>query len=440
MFCKSVVIFMIVCAPAAGAAVQWGESVGSMGCDFLYSVQATSDGGCVLAGATSSVGAGGTDAWCVKMDGQGKVEWQKSYGGPYNEAVASVRPTTDGGYVLAGHTTSFSLGAYDGWVVRLDDKGAIKWQRVFGGSGWDRLEGIEQTGDGGYIVAGWTSSFGAEGFDGWCLRLGPSGKAIWQRTFGGGLHDKIVSVQVTSDNGYLVAGETWSYGEGLSDGWCLKLDTDGAVVWQNVLGGTSNDSFADVRQTIDGGYVLTGWSRSWGSGGDDAWCVRLDPVGTMVWSKVYGDAGDERAYSIRETTDGGYVLAGQATASGDYYDDGWCLKLDAAGAIVWQSLYTGLNDGDDRVRAVAVASDGGYIAAGYTFTFGGGCADGLVLRLSKSGKVCAKLTKKPSTATARVSFPASVTSAPRTMDTSAEFRSSKARTSDVAVDAVSICK
>jgi hypothetical protein len=156
--------------------------------------------------------------------------WAKTYGGGYSDVARSIQQTSDGGYIVAGWTLSFGAGGLDFWVLKLDASGQVQWQKTYGGGYSDVARSIQQTSDGGYIVAGWTLSFGAGNYDVWVLKLNASGNVVWQKTYGGGSDDYAESIQQTSDGGYIVAGETWSFGAGSADFWVLKLDANGNVV------------------------------------------------------------------------------------------------------------------------------------------------------------------------------------------------------------------
>ena len=188
---------------------------------------------------------------------------------------------------MAGETLSFGAGSYDAWVFKLDATGNIEWQKTYGGPRWDRAWSVQQTSDGGYIVAGFTQSFGAGGQDFWVLKLDASGNVEWQKTYGGPADDRALWVVEADDGGYAVVGTTASFGAGYSDIWLLKLDASGNVEWEKTYGGRLIDGAASVRQTSDGGYVVAGLSRSFGAsqiGGDleDMWVLKLDPMGNLL--------------------------------------------------------------------------------------------------------------------------------------------------------------
>ncbi len=435
---QAAIAFTCAFAGTVGAAEQWARVYGGADCEFVYAVRATSDGGYVVAGSTSSFGAGGADAWIAKIDSTGVMEWQKAIGGPYHETAYAIEETADG-YVLAGHTSSFAVGLYDAWMVKLDAAGTVKWQRAFGGTGWERAESIQQTADGGYALAGWTTSWGSGSYDAWCVRVNKNGKVVWQQTYGGAGDDIVRAARLTSDGSLVLAGHTSSYGAGRWDGWCVKLDSTGAILWQRAIGGSANERVAGLDLAADGGIVLAGWTSSFGSDGYDGWCVKLDSLGALKWQKAYASSGAVFIYSIRQTVDGGYVVAGDVVSTTGVFDDGWCAKLDAGGNIQWQYRYAGGEDTDDRFRSVAQTSDKGYVLAGYTSSFGAGCADAFVLKLAASGKVCTRLTKTPAGATARNSNAASAPAKSSATITDAEARLTAAKSTVSDAQSTTVC-
>jgi uncharacterized delta-60 repeat protein len=253
-------------------------------------------------------------------------QWANTYGGTNYDYANSIQQTSDGGYIVAGETYSFGAVNSDAWVLKLKPDGTVDWQKTYGGTNYDSAYSIQQTSDGGYIVAGYTESFGAGNVDAWVLKLKPDGTVDWQKTYGGADDDSANSIQQTSDGGYIVAGET-SFGAGYGDAWVLKLKPDGTVDWQKTYGGAADDYANSIQQTSDGGYIVAGATISFGAGNDDAWVLKLKPDGTVDWQKTYGGTNDDFASSIQQTSDGGYIVAGETYSFGAGNDDAWVLKL-----------------------------------------------------------------------------------------------------------------
>jgi uncharacterized delta-60 repeat protein len=357
------------------------KSYGGSYDDSARSIQETSDGGYIVAGRTYSFGAGSYDFWILKLNSDGTVSWQKAYGSADEDWAQSIQQTTDGGYIVAGHTYSYSA-SYDFWVLKLNSSGAVTWQKTYGGSYSDYAYSIQQTTDGGYIVAGETRSFGAGYDDIWVLKLTSTGTVSWQKTYGGTDNDWASSIQQTSDGGYIVAGFTYSFHNG-GDVWVLKLASSGSISWQKRYGGTSGDWAESVQQTSDGGYIVAGVTETFDAYGD-IWVLKLTSAGVVSWQKAYGSADEDYAYSVQQTSDGGYIVAGW-TYSYSADNDFWLLKLTDTGAISWQKRYGG--SWSDCAYSIRQTNDGGYIMAGDTDSFGAGYTDFWVVRLTSAGTI-----------------------------------------------------
>ena len=203
----------------------------------------------------------------------------KTYGGAYDDEAFSVQQTSDGGYIVAGY--EYDPWGDDAFLIKTDAKGNIIWAKTYGGTGWDEAYSVQQTSDGGYIVAGWTRSFGAGRNDIFLIKTDAKGNIIWAKTYGGTSSDYANSVQQTSDGGYIVAGETRSFGAGRNDIFLIKTDANGNVQWAKTYGGTSSDYANSVQQTSDGGYIVAGWTYSFGAGNYDIFLIKTDANGNI---------------------------------------------------------------------------------------------------------------------------------------------------------------
>jgi uncharacterized delta-60 repeat protein len=369
--------------PPAG--IQWAKTYGGSSANHLSSLDLTSDGGYIVAGNTMSFGAGGYDVWVLKLNSTGSVVWQKTFGGAGTDGASSVQQTSDGGYVVAAYESSFGAGGYDAWILKLDSNGSVVWQKTYGGTGDDFPQSILQTLDGGYIVAGYTDSYGAGSGDFCVFRLNSTGSVEWQKTYGGSNFDGAYSICEANDGTYAVTGETDSFGAGNADFWVLKLKSDGSILWQMAYGGVKADLPKSIQHTLDGGYIVAGITNSFGAGNSDVWVLKLNSEGSVVWQKTYGGTGDDAAYSVQQTSDGGYIVAGTTNSFGAGNSDVWVLKLNSTGGVTWQKTYGGT--GDDFAYAVKQTSDSGYVVAGWTVSFGAESSDGWVFKLNSSGSV-----------------------------------------------------
>lgn len=352
-------------------AAQWATTYGGSETDAIDYVQQTSDGGYVAIGKTHSFGAGGESAWIFKIASDGMVVWERRFA-VTSRIFSAVENGT--GFVFVGRS-DVAGGA---WIVQLNAVGNIVWQKSYGGG---ELRSIQRTGN-GFIVAGERSS------DFWVLRLGNDGSIIWQNTYGGNNNEYTgtnAAIQQTADGGFIVAGHTHSFGAGSSDFWVLKLTSSGAVVWQKAYGGPGEDQAEAVRQTSDGGYIVTGHTASFGAGSWDAWVLKLDANGNVMWEKTYGGTGTDTALSIQETSDGGFVVAGNNGSFGAGDWDAWVLKLTVSGAVTWEHTFGGVNE--EEAIHIEETSDGGFVVAARTLSYGAGNHDAWVLKLNNLGQI-----------------------------------------------------
>jgi uncharacterized delta-60 repeat protein len=316
--------------------VQWTKTIGGSGDDGANSIIQSSDGGYVVAGWTLNLGY--YDFYVVKLDSAGNIVWAKTIGGSYDDIANSIIQSNDGGYVVAG-MYSFGERHSNFYVVKLDSAGNIVWAKTIGGSGYDEANSIIQSSDGGYIVAGYTSSFGSGG-DIFVVKLDSSGSVQWTKAIGGSYGYLANSIIQSSDGGYVVAGSTWSFGAGYSDFYVVKLDSGGNVQWTKTIGGSYEDIAYSIIQSSDGGYVFAGYTSSFGAGSRDIFVVKLDSSGNVQWTKTIGGSYDDEAGSIIQSSDGGYVVAGYTSSFGAGDADIYVVKLDANGNVCFSQNIT----------------------------------------------------------------------------------------------------
>jgi hypothetical protein len=344
----------------------WSRTFGGSGNDYCYSVQQTSDGGYILAGRTDSYGAGHDDFWIVKTDANGDTLWTSTFGGDGDDECRSVQQTSDGGYILAGYERSWTAFS-DGWLVRADANGDSLWSRNFNAGGNDYFKSVLQTPDGGFAVVGITDGSGAGINDFWLVRTDSSGTEIWSHTYGGSANEFCNSFQQTSDGGFILGGYTRSFGSGNEDYWLLKTNANGDSLWSRTFGTGGQEYGYSVAQTSDGGYILAGEGRSFG-GLEQYWLVRTDANGDSLWSKVFGGSDEDVCNAVQQTSDGGFILAGYTLSFGAGYADFGLIRTDENGDTLWTTTYGG--NEHDNCHSAAQTSDGGYILAGRTQGFG----------------------------------------------------------------------
>jgi hypothetical protein len=358
----------------------WTRAYGGRWFDAAYCVRQTSDGGFIAAGGTLSFGAGNADVYLLRTNSEGDTLWARTYGGSDLDLAVSVQKTSDDGYIIAGGTFSFGAGMADVYLLKIDSVGNIIWTRTYGGFSLDAASYVEQTSDGGYIIAGQTMSFGAGDNDFYIIKTDSSGDSLWTRVYGGSGSDECRSIQQTSDGGYIVGGITYSYGAGDADVYLLKTDPDGDTLWTRTYGGTDEDWCNYVQQTSDGGYISAGWTMSFGAGWQDAYLLKIDPSGDTLWTRTFGGETSDYGYSAQQTADGGYVVAGGSYSYGAGNYDFYLIKTDPSGDTLWTRTYGGIYD--ETALFVQQTSDEGYIITGDTWSFGSGDADIYLVRVA----------------------------------------------------------
>ncbi len=382
-----VVTLIFVLPSVAGAQVAFEKWYGGNSGDYGYSVAQTTDGGYIIAGKTRSYGAGSYDVYLIKTDSIGDTLWTRTYGDTCSDVGSSVVQTTDGGYVIAGRTKSFGVDSSDVYLIKTNSTGDTSWTRTYGGTGNDYGYSVAQTTDGGYIITGSTSSYGAGLSDVYLIKTNSSGDTSWTKAYGGTYRDVGRSVVQTTDGGYIIAGWTCSFGAWLSDVYLIKTDSIGDTLWTKTYGDSASDYGNSVIQTTDGGYIIAGWAEPFGRAHNDVYLVKTNSVGDTLWTKLHFSGTWSSANSIAQTTDRGYIIAGSVLTfdwSDNFYnDDVYLMKTDSIGDTLWTRTY-----GDtctDGGCSVAQTTDGGYIIAGYRESYDTGSYDVYLIKTDTLG-------------------------------------------------------
>jgi hypothetical protein len=313
---------------------------------------------------------------------QSQTDWKKTYGGPDGEIGWSVIETGDGGFALAGYTYSYGDGGYDFWLVKTDSAGNVQWNQTYGGSGREYAVSVIETGDGGFALVGHTYSYGNGGYDAWVVRTAENGNELWNQTYGGANSDFAVSIVETGEGDFALAGLSNSYGTGDYALWVVRTAENGNELWNRIYGGARTEDGWSVIETGDGGFALAGYTYSYGDGGYDFWLVKTDSAGNVQWNQTYGGANSDYGMSGIATSDGGYAIVGYTDSFGAGNGDFWLVKTDANGNELWNQTYGGVEA--DECYSVVETGDGGFALAGYTYSYGAGSSDFWLVKTSNS--------------------------------------------------------
>jgi hypothetical protein len=325
------------------------------------SVIQTSDGGFVTTGSTHDF-----DIFLLKTDHLGNEVWVHTYGGTETDQSQNVIQTTDGGFITVGYTNSFGSGRLDIYLIKTNSLGDTVWTKTYGGAGDDMGESIRQTEDGGYIIVGWTDSYGAGDFDVYLIKTDSIGDTIFTKTYGGSNTDRGHDISRVN-GGFIIVGETKSFGSGNSDVYTIKTDEGGTPLWTKTFGDIENDVGSAIQVTNDNGYAITGNSYSTSQFGSDVILLKYNPSGVLLWSNTYQENDFNYGYSIHQTSEGGFILAGASLFEHNY---GWTnhvylVRTDVIGKLLWDRAYEEEDLGYGMAYSVKETQDGGYIVAGY---------------------------------------------------------------------------
>jgi hypothetical protein len=351
----------------------WTKTIGGTNDDWGSSVKQTTDGGYIIAASTDPSGSFFYyDVWLIKTNDSGDILWTKTFGGNHDDQARSVQQTDDGGYIVAGRTHSYGVAYYDVWLIKTDASGDTLWTKTFGGGNIDWANSVIQTIDEGYIIVGETHSFGIGDPDVWLIKTDALGDTLWTRRYGGSPGGEMgYSVQETTDGGYIIVGSTDSFGAGNDDVWLIKTDALGDTLWTRTFGGSHSDYGYSVQQTTDGGYILTGYTDLPFAQQDDILLIKTDSSGDTLWMKRYDNWG--QSYFVQQTAEGEYIIVGGTDSFGAGSHDVCLIKIDALGDTLWTRTFGGSDS--DYGYSVQQTTDGGYILTGYTNSFGAGFSD-----------------------------------------------------------------
>lgn len=338
----------------------WKHRYGGNVDDFGYDVKQTSDDGYIIVGGTRSFGTGGLDVYVIKTTSDGTLDWQQTYGGVFDDCAYSVQIASDNNYIICGYTESFGNGAADVYLLKIQTDGAIIWEKTYGSLQAEYGYCLQKTNDNGYIITGFTSSYGAGSGDVYLIKTDANGDTLWTQTYGGVGNDCGYSVKQTTGNGYIITGYTCPSGGGNADIYLIKTDINGNETWATTYGVNQWDRGNDVIQTSDGGYIVAG-------GNGNALVVKYDGSGNRLWVNSYGEPFcNDYANAIQSTLDNCYVFTGYTSSfSSGSFNDIYLVKIDINGNTIWERPYGAWQN--DYGNAIIINNENYLIIAGYYY-------------------------------------------------------------------------
>jgi len=381
----------IICQ--GGPQEEWNKTFGGRFFDHILDGESTNDGGYIACGSTRSFDNGNgenEDGWLLKTDVYGNEIWNKTYDKMEEDVLARVHQTSDNGYILNGWVVSSDDEYHDSWIIKTDENGVEIWNNTFGEKYGDdySYSNIAETSDGGYLLAGFSNSYGDFDGDLWVLKIDGNGNEEWNKTFGGTQRDYGVDIIPAHDNGYVILGNTFSYGEGDSDCLIIKIDDNGNEEWSKTFGDNFYDNVRRVRKTGDGGYIVVGTSfyvidaeYDYFYLDFDIWVFKIDLFGNLEWETTIGDRFvEEFANSIQPSSDSGFLISGMMIDKSNGKTDGLLMKIDGNGCVEWKNIFGGSKH-EDTFKVIQIENDD-YVVFGYTNSYGEGDYDAWIVKFS----------------------------------------------------------
>ncbi len=311
--------------------------------------------------------------------------WNKTFGGEDLDWGWSVQETSDGGLIIAGETVSFGSGGFDSWLIKTDCNGNETWNKTYGGTAKDGSRSVQQTNDGGYILGGYADSYGYPGHDAWFIKTDNNGNEEWDSVFGGIQSDGTFKVMQTNDEGFIGVGYADSFGAGSHDLWVIKTDEYGNEQWNKTFGTADWDTGYSIKQCNDMGYLIIGTTLSYGSGNQDAWLIKTDVNGTEEWNETYGGTDNDWGSNIVIKEDG-FFITGDTRSFGSGGYDIWLIKTDLYGNEQWKIVY-GDPLYDETGYSLIETSDGGFAIIGTKTSFSTELTDIWLIKTDNNGHI-----------------------------------------------------
>ena len=384
-----VLLFSAICfAQPQPPDTLWTKTYGGSNLDIGYSVQQTTDGGFIAAGYTESFSSGSDPGfYLIKTDESGNVQWEYKLGGENSpEYGGYVQQTDDGGYIIVGEGGVIGSG-YQVYCIKTDSMGLEQWSNYYGGVPDDFGRSIRQTTDGGYIIAGYKETMpSSNNRDVSLIKINANGYQQWYHTFGRTITDIGECVQQTADGGYIIAGYTVS-GLNNNDILLIKTDSAGELQWWQVYGNSFDDKGYSVQQTTDGGYIVCGFNRDVGFDHENVFLVKTDSLGNQQWSQIYGGNLKDFGRCVQQTNDGGYIITGYSENFTPADMNVYVIKTDSNGFEQWSKYIGEGGEGDELSYCIQQTADEGYIIAGQADSYGAGDRDVYLIRLDSEGSL-----------------------------------------------------
>jgi hypothetical protein len=373
--------------------IEWVTTFGGSGRDVAFSLEKTNDEAFIIIGETSSFDkGGGSDLWLLKFDANGNEIWNNSYGGKRSDFGFDGQQTIDGGFILVGGTRTFGEGDQDVWLVRTDSSGYELWNKSYGGEDMEHGISVQETSDKGYIIVGGTKSKGEGPNDYWIIKTDKNGDIQWDKTYGTYGYDWGYDIQKTNDGAYVFTGgtDTSTESEHILDIGLVKIKEDGFIEWEKVYNkykrGWCWDEGYGVEPTLDGGYAIAGIARATGwseSEGGDAWLIKTDSNGKKQWDTLIGGIKCDSFTTVKQTIDKGFIVSGWTYSYGEGDCDLWLAKFDSIGNELWDMTFGGEKYEWSMFHTVQQVSENSYIIIGETKSFGAGGTDVLVVKVNE---------------------------------------------------------
>ncbi|MCK9612915.1 MAG: T9SS type A sorting domain-containing protein [Bacteroidales bacterium] len=316
----------------------WTKTYGGNGWDFPTDIKKTLDNCYIIVGGTSSFGAGASDAFMMKIDNNGDSLWFKTYGGSLDDKAFEVEICEDSGYIISGATSSFAVGFAAAYLIRTNYLGDTLWTKTYEKKDFNVANSIIKTNIDSFILVGVAEIGGTPGADGLVIKTNSIGDTLWMNTYGGASYDEFYSICEDNDGNYLLCGTTYNLTAGSYDVYLVKITNSGGLIWEKSIGGINADNAYSIIKTSDNNFLVVGSTESYGSGGKDVYLIKFNSNGDTLWTRTFGSSGDDMAGSIRETNDGGYIISGITNSFGNNYDI-YLIKTDGSGI-------SGINNND----------------------------------------------------------------------------------------------